>query len=67
MLRIVGAILLASFGEAQSGHLLFRKPALSRTQIVFTAVRQGNDPQLEKAIHPPAVLKHPTYPDYRKK
>jgi tricorn protease len=40
------------------------------------AVRQGHDPQLEKAIevvmeqlqkNPPAVLKHPTYPDYQKK
>ena len=40
------------------------------------AVRQGHDPQLEKAVevvmeelrnNPPAVLKRPVYPDYQKK
>jgi tricorn protease len=40
------------------------------------AVRQGHDPQLEKAIevvmqelkdNPPPVLKRPAYPDYQKK
>jgi tricorn protease len=37
MNRIVCALLLsASFAGAQTGHLLLRKPALSRTQIVFT-------------------------------
>ena len=37
MHRILGAFLLVtSLACAQTGHLLFRKPALSRTQIVFT-------------------------------
>jgi tricorn protease len=36
MRRYVCAILLASPLLAQSGHLLLRKPALSRTQIVFS-------------------------------
>jgi tricorn protease len=40
------------------------------------AVRQGHDPQLEKAVevvmeelrkNPPPVLKRPPYPDYQRK
>jgi len=37
MLRIVcGFLLWASVAGAQTGHLLLRKPALSRTQIAFS-------------------------------
>jgi tricorn protease len=37
MHRIICALLLLTpFAEAQTGHLLLRNPALSRTQIVFT-------------------------------
>ena len=37
MYRIACALLLlAPFAGAQTGHLLLRRPALSRTQIVFT-------------------------------
>ena len=37
MHRIICALLLLTpFASAQTGHLLLRKPALSRTQIVFS-------------------------------